>query len=807
MSWVKQNTKKILTVLFLSTLVFQGSLISIETVWADTWGSEDPGTGIPTRGPVNTVINTQEKAVVPAAPMPGTETKEGSILGGIIDGMKAVVIWILIQIRTVIFLVIMTPAAGMFSWVVDPANISGPTGILNLPAIYVLWQFIRDFFNLFFIFILLFSAFATIFQVDSFNIRNIFKNVLLVALLINFSFPITRFLIDAANVPMYYFINDVIGNGTGRGGLIAMEKLLANSGASVGALANTGANEDLMQVIMTLMFAFLFGISLLVLAVMMVIRLIALTLLLIFSPIGFATSLLPGMNKFGQEWWSKFWSYALFGPAAGLMLVVSIKFLEAISSGDTWQSMLLAATNVTANETQMTTVVQVVFFSIPIILIWTVIGMANKFSMAGAATVTGAGYGVANWTRKKMVGAAVGTARWGGRKVESKMASNKYTKWASPTVLMTALKARSEERKHKDERPVKQAAAQVQDTLNKAVSKVFRNPLKWGKATGVDHTDHDFAEVTRQSGEQMKEMENVSTDGAYIIQELKIALNNQDKSKTDAALQILAKNNDMNDMLTSVGADEKYGLEKDPVTKEVIVSSANMLKLLPQLLVQSGEKNADILAKKVMNIGERATGAGNYAFGGMTKFDPDMDNGHGGFRLASAQEQGEWAGAKVKNLESQKRQTSIHPDSLFTRTENGGFGDINGEVAQQIIGTFTQGDVGQVNRSRDDMKAAISNAHKNIDETVVNDKGEKIYKYAGFRDAYNNKNGDTAIFKDYVDAINLGMKTKAEQESLKKEEKTPEQRKAAAVVQPGETISGGGVIIPQNAGSGPRKNP
>ncbi len=414
MRGVKKNTKKIIASFFVSVLVFQGVFAFAGSVQAQASQSQVRA--------VDNQIQANANAAASATPtVTGGEIPDsGCGLTNIGGCLKQMFIWLLLQVRNFIYLIIASPAAAAFVWAVNPANVSGPQGVLNLPAVYQLWQFIRDFFNLFFILILLFSAFATIFQVDSFNIRNIFKNVLLVALLINFSFPITRFLIDAANVPMYYFINDVIGNGTGRGGMIAMNNMLAHSGISAGTMTTTGENNNIVPVLMSIVFAFLFGISLAVLAVMMIIRLVALTLLLIFSPIGFAGALLPGFSKYGQEWWSKFWSYALFGPAAALMLVVALKFLEA--SGSLFRSMQMVGTDITPGTGEATVVSQVIFFTIPIMLIWFTIGLANKFSIAGAAAVVGMGMWapkkIQEYSKKAMVSTAkyTGSKAWSGTK-------------------------------------------------------------------------------------------------------------------------------------------------------------------------------------------------------------------------------------------------------------------------------------------------------------------------------------------------------------------------------------------------------
>lgn len=424
MRGVGKNRQKIFASLFLSILVLQGIFGCVTSVYAQN----------------GEVSDTTSAAISGAVTTDGVKQGQGiawgdtsGIVGGILDSLKDFSLWVLNLVKKAIILIIGSPAAALFVWVVNPANVSGPTGVLNFPAVYTLWQFIRDFFNLFFIFILLFSAFATIFQVDSFNIRNIFKNVLLAALLINFSFPITRFLIDVANVPMYYFINDVIGAGGGQGAVTAMNNLLGFSGMSGAALTN-GYIDTFAGII----FAFLFSVSLAVLSVMLIVRLVALTLLLIFSPIGFASALVPGLSKYGQEWWSKFWSYALFGPAAALMLVVSLKFLEATQAANVWRSVNEVSTNASVSGEGSTLITNVIFSTIPVILLWATIGLANKFSVAGAATVVGMGYGATHWTRKKIQGGAMWATkktvlnpitRGIGQGVAQRFNDNRFVKW------------------------------------------------------------------------------------------------------------------------------------------------------------------------------------------------------------------------------------------------------------------------------------------------------------------------------------------------------------------------------------------
>lgn len=721
-------------------LLVMGLVIGFSVAFAPglAWAEEDesPTGTLPSSG------GSAPSAAKSDTPTPSKEVQAGSAnpascVSGITEALACFGTGI-VNAVTSFFSWIAGVAASLFVWIVEPANVSGPTGILNSPAIYEMWKFIRDFFNLFFILILLLSAFATIFQVENFSIRKIFLNILFAALIINFSFPITRFLIDLTNVPMYYFLNAILPGKSGGQGF--MEIFLGASGM---AAIPMSPGAEFTKALSNLVFMFLFSISLLVLGVLMLVRLLALTLLLIFSPFGFAASLLPGVQKLGHDWWSKFWSYAFFGPAAALTLLVAVRLLQSINTDGTFGRVKQATTNMSASTPEANSLATVIFYLIPLILIWTAIGMGNKFSIAGAGMVTGWGEKAAKWSGRMVgrgvVGAGVGGAKFVGRKVEKQMAQTKGLKWLSPTVLKTAWKARSEEQKHRDEVPIKQAAAGVHDTLNKGISKVFRNPLKWGSGHGIDHTEHAFAETQRQAREKAKEITEVSDSGDHVVNE---ALHAQDNKKIDdlnGALLTLAKNNDLNDWIKRVGKqyadlkDENGNKVVDTDKKgNVVVSSKNAKFLVAQALRDGGEKDEELLAKRVMAISDTATASGNFAFGGMTKFDENLNGGHGGFRLARARgdtfvnkeglmetqlvdEQAEWAAGKIKNLESQKRQTALHPDSLFTRTDEG-FGDLNGEVAKAIINTFTGADAEQVNRSRDDLKEAIHQAYMRGDK-------------------------------------------------------------------------------------------
>ncbi len=390
-----KRTHKFWLAFFLVTFVAQGIFLTLSPAFADSWAGTEQG-----RAPANP---TSQSATGTDTSSKGSTTQSDtgsfSSWGSCILNFPTCIGAAVLNALTDAMAWLANGAAGLFVWVVQPANISGPTGLLNKASIYELWKFIRDFFNVFFILILLLSAFATVFQVENFSIRKIFLNILLAALVINFSFPITRLLIDLTNVPMYYFLNAIL---PGTDGGLGFTKVYLSSTGMAGIKLATALGFT--KAFLNLVFMFLFAISLLVLAVMFLIRLIALTLLLVLSPIGFAASLMPGFQGVGSKWWEEFWRYSLFGPSAALMLLVAMRFQNELASDGTIETFNKTLTAMSAGSAASSAMSLVAFYTIPLVLIWAAIGMANKSSIAGAGLVVGLGYGAArkvgNWGKR-----------------------------------------------------------------------------------------------------------------------------------------------------------------------------------------------------------------------------------------------------------------------------------------------------------------------------------------------------------------------------------------------------------------------
>ena len=308
---------------------------------------------------------------------------------------------------------LMAVAGALFAWVVQPDTMSGPTGLFNKPVVRDIWVMVRDFLNLFFILMLLFSAFSTIFQVGRYHIGKVWLNVLLNALLVNFSFPIARLVIDLANVIMYYFLNNLFtGVASASGAKIFAN--IADFTAIAGILKpEEYATADWTYLIAAIIFVFILALTLLVLAALFVVRLSMLTALIMFSPIGFVGRIFPGNEKYAKQWWEKLLNYAFFGPIMTFGIAVSLKIMETLKNENMSQVVMQGKNN--AIPGLGVWIGQAAFFAIPITILWMTMGAAKGFGIAGASAVIGRAEKFANWAKGLPMRGIKGTGKFAYR--------------------------------------------------------------------------------------------------------------------------------------------------------------------------------------------------------------------------------------------------------------------------------------------------------------------------------------------------------------------------------------------------------
>jgi len=223
----------------------------------------------------------------------------------------------------------------------------------KIDAIDAGWTFSRDVVNIFFIFILLFIAIATILGIESYGAKSLLARLIVVALLVNFSLLATRGIIYVSNslaVQIYNSqvnIGDTAGTAGALSGFLNL-KFKKNLGEQVmnrfylkqlyekapkpdsaSALANEllgFGTIELGAIVVALLAAFLLFVA----SFLFITRMAVLWLLMILAPFGFVFLILPATRSYAQQWWKKLIDQAVFAPAFLFLFFIALKVLDKL---------------------------------------------------------------------------------------------------------------------------------------------------------------------------------------------------------------------------------------------------------------------------------------------------------------------------------------------------------------------------------------------------------------------------------------------------------------------------------------------
>lgn len=191
--------------------------------------------------------------------------------------------------------------------------------------IYQGWRICRDIANIFFIFILLYTAIGTILGLHSVNYKKIVTQVILVAIFINFSMFMCRVIIDTGNILARVFYNEISLTGATDQGYSKgdVKEKDVSSGLANGInpqklFLNTKDEQEVKQtsavsmfIMGTIVFILLVAIAwtLFMSAAYFVGRIGVLWVSMLFAPLAFVSTLVPSLSKkFGQVGWSSWFS-------------------------------------------------------------------------------------------------------------------------------------------------------------------------------------------------------------------------------------------------------------------------------------------------------------------------------------------------------------------------------------------------------------------------------------------------------------------------------------------------------------------
>lgn len=236
------------------------------------------------------------------------------------------------------------------------------------------WQVVRDLANMAFIFILIYLSLTIMLQAETAGTIKTLAIVIVVALLVNFSFFFTRVMIDAGNILALQFYNAIPGgtvvgpDGSQQPALIngtkdlsasimnavqlqtlygskafeeAKDSCGANSGVTCGLIVSTVVYLSVAAMFWMLFFAFLqVGIKFLL-------RIVALWFLLIASPLAFVAKTMKKTEGYFSKWWKMLFQFSVYPAIFLFMFLILTKFTSAVLGTSGGGSLINAAFNST----------------------------------------------------------------------------------------------------------------------------------------------------------------------------------------------------------------------------------------------------------------------------------------------------------------------------------------------------------------------------------------------------------------------------------------------------------------------------
>ena len=315
----------------------------------------------------------------------------------------------------------------------------------NLKGVTVVWTIGRDLANMFFIFLLLSSSIGTMLDADKINLKKNLSKILLIALLINFSLPIARSVIDVSNLFAVEFINKIYGADGGANSFIsrlndtvkpiygvvypqnagisgATSNISAGTG-DIGALTTLSANIKANFAVYLFGNFFLLTTSTVLFAgaILLFIRTISLVFIIAMSSLAFFASIVPRAESYYSQWWDQLINQAVFAPAYMFMLYFVFQIMAKTGEiqniiGISTQSANVGTSSGLVKVLNLGPLLQIgVYFSLLIGLMMGALIVAKKLGAAGAQQAESLAKTTTSFLSKPVTGSYRAIGNFAGR--------------------------------------------------------------------------------------------------------------------------------------------------------------------------------------------------------------------------------------------------------------------------------------------------------------------------------------------------------------------------------------------------------
>jgi len=516
-------------------------------------------------------------------------------------------------------------------------------GFQKMDMVYLGWTITRDIVNMFFILGLIVIAFATILRIETYGMKALLPKLILIALLINFSYLACGIIIDASQILTNYFLGQIQGDTKIDMGALMMDTLKVSTTIGPGeqvTVAVSSPDSDMRLILNTAFSAaitFVAGFVLLIGAILLFLRIGALWALIIVAPFAWFFGIFPALKSHNDKWWSEFFKWSFFAPIYVFFIYLVLKIGK--------ETVLLSLTN-DPESLQRLSMTEMMgnlnlfcYFVFLIVLLCGAPTLAMSLGIKAAGTVTAFAKGALKGATLKPMGAG---ARGLWRKFERSRVGT-----AIPFLRASreAWKLRREEKEKKAYAP---AVGKWRDRLNQTLDRTKTFEENRAKDMLVDD------EMGKLKQQRLGKQELANLAGSY--------LKGKDYEKFQAAYLTLV----------SQGSEEALGehpeirkLMDQELIKQYGLTSKETIKSLLQNVIPDKQEAIRLAGK----TGAMAKTIGLSYLDDMVRYDEKKKESRWTTKEESEKE--DIGGAEMMKLDPQGRWRRSNRRNILSQNEDG----------------------------------------------------------------------------------------------------------------------------------------
>lgn len=301
-------------------------------------------------------------------------------IGRLLIGTQTVILSGILHLTLLLGEALLAASQALLKWAAGNPFVWSYTNPANNPIIKIGWTFLRDLTNMFFILGLAYIGLKTALDYgNKFSTQKTFINLLIVALLINFSPVICGVVVDASNILMNYFTADIKINVLG---MVYEGGLAKQVGSAVLASAFDGLT--VLKIAALTAYTYMAIFVMWAFIILFLARNVAIWLLVILSPLAFFAGIFDDTRKHFNTWKNQFVQWSFVGAVAGFGLYLSSHIINEFGKGGMMTTPLFPSSDFSDIFTELAP------YSVPLLfMLFTFVTALKTSAMGGNAVLKG----------------------------------------------------------------------------------------------------------------------------------------------------------------------------------------------------------------------------------------------------------------------------------------------------------------------------------------------------------------------------------------------------------------------------------